>query len=157
MSSQLVSIVPDALTALHQIATDSLNDVLVLFGHEPTDDSNPRRLWVGWDVFRADGDVADFGRDWAEGGANYGALQESEGEIFCSLWVENGDSDPAAAINEAKELFTTFGDAIRTRPTLGVPRIISARLNREQWRWEQEADVGAWVHISFTVHITAQH
>jgi hypothetical protein len=152
MATDLASIVPVSLSAVFTLATNVLNGPTVCFGSEPTDATGDM-VWIGWDAFTDSS--ARFDRDWAEAGANYGAKQLTEGDLFCSLWAEDGDGSAVAVYESALAILTDLSAALRADPTLGIPELLNCYLKAEEWRQDHVANRGAVCHVSFAVHVTA--
>lgn len=147
----MISPVKPAVDALYALAVESVNGPTVLRG-QGVSDAAGNMLWIGWDAFTPE--QAKFDINWGESGANYGAMQEVDGDVHCSLmaWGETVE----AAETAADTILTNFGQAIRSNPKLGLSWVVWSALGSITTHTDQPKKFGPVCHVSFSIHINGQ-
>ncbi|MGZ4518877.1 MAG: hypothetical protein ACXVXO_00325 [Mycobacteriaceae bacterium] len=146
-----VTLVPSVIKAIVATANAHLTNTTVYRGPgNPSDDEPLNQLFVGInDVYTADWTVgANSNQQWATLGAQQ---RDDNGEVWCTAYSWNGDSDSDAAMDAAYGTVAALEAALRADVTLGnLPGVLWVGVTTTELRETQDSG-GARAQVIFTV------
>jgi hypothetical protein len=146
-----VTLLPSVMNAIVSTAKTLMDPNAVYRGPgRPSDDSQPNVLFVGInDIYTADWTVGgNSNQSWATLGAQQ---RDDNGEVWCTAYSWNGDSDSDAAMNTAYGTVAALENALRADVTMGnVPGVLWVGVSSTELRETQDSG-GARAQVIFTV------